>query len=82
MGSEFYRVEKRESEIVCDKIKITLENLALFANMMTLRKKTNEPPLNGWPAFDQIFKHRKLSSVCTSYIQFNGGRFSLICALR
>lgn len=81
-GSEFYRLSKDGNDVVCKKIEISIDNLSLFADMMTLRFKTNESPLHGWPTFKQIFSGKDLKAVCTSYLRWEGGKFHLICALR
>lgn len=81
-GSEFYRLSRVGNDVICKNIELTIENLSLYANMMTLRFKSNEPPLRGWSTFEQIFKGKSLKSVCTSYLHYEGGKFHLICAIR
>ena len=80
--AEFYRLEKVGSDIVCERLLLTIDYLGTFANMISLGFAKNEPPLFGWPTFEEIFKDKKISSVCTSLTNFKDGRFFLFCALR
>lgn len=80
--AEFYRLEKVGGDIVCEKLNITIDYISNFANMISLGFAKNEPPLLGWPTFEEIFKDKKIFSVCTSRVHFKNGRFFLFCALR